>query len=406
MTPTGRLRARAADAAAGIAARLADPEHVAAAAPDWSPLSLDGGHPGLALLFAELARHDPSLRAVAHAHLAAAATHLPARAGHSLYHGGPALAFAAHTARQAPQHYAGLLERLDPLLDAALHRALEDEHTRLAQGRPGVPCARYDLVSGVTGLTRLLLARQDTHREALADALSYLVRLTCPLSLDGEPVPGWWAPAGPGGGPDPDFPRGHVNYGLAHGISGPLAVLSAALLAGTSVPGVRRAVADLAGELLARRTTEGGWPALIPLERYGKEPPPPGRSAWCYGTPGVACALHRAGQALGRPDLQRIAVDALAADLDHPRRVTDPTFCHGRAGLLHICHTLATASGDPRLAAHRDTLAAQLLTAHRPPGPHDHPGLLTGTAGIALALHAYATGTPPASGWDGALLLS
>ncbi|MFI7102024.1 lanthionine synthetase C family protein [Streptomyces sp. NPDC050161] len=405
MTATEPLRARAAEAVSEIAGRLADPERVAAAAPDWAPLSLDAGHPGLALLFAELAHYEPELRAVTHAHLAEAAAHLTGRAGPSLYHGVPALAFAAHTARQAPQHYAGLLERLDPLLDAALHRALKDEHTRLAAGRPGVRCSRYDLVSGVTGLTRLLLARQETHREALAEALSYLVRLTRPLSLDGEPVPGWWAPEGPVG-PDPAFPRGHVNYGLAHGISGPLAVLSAALLAGTSVPGVRRAVTDLAGELLTRRTTEGGWPALIPLERYGKEPPPPGRSAWCYGTPGVACALHRAGLALGRPDLQRTAVDALAADLDHPRRVTDPTFCHGRAGLLHLCHTLATASGDPRLTAHRDTLATQLLTAHSTPGPHDHPGLLTGTAGIALALHAYATGTLPASGWDGALLLS
>ncbi|MCB5908612.1 lanthionine synthetase C family protein [Streptomyces pinistramenti] len=404
MTPTGPLRARAAEAAAEIAGRLADPERTAATAPAWSPLSLDAGHPGLTLLFAELAHHEPALRPAAHAHLAAAAAHLPGPARPGLYHGVPALAFAAHTARQAPQHYAGLLGRLDPVLDAALHRALKEERTRLAQNRAGVPCSRYDLINGVTGLTRLLLARQATHQGALSEALAYLVRLTRPLTLHGRPVPGWWSPAGPDGSPDPAFPRGHVNFGLAHGISGPLAVLSAALLAGASTPGLRRAVSGLAQELLTRRTTGGGWPALIPLERYGTPPPPPGRSAWCYGTPGTACALYRAGQALQRPDLQQTAVDALATDLDHPRRVTDNPLCHGRAGLLLITHTLATSSHDPRLTTHRDTLATQLLTdhAHR---PADSPGLLTGTAGIALALHAFATDKPPASGWDSALLL-
>lgn len=33
------------------------------------------------------------------------------------------------------------------------------------------------------------------------------------------------------------------------------------------------------------------------------------------------------------------------------------------------------------------------------------PGLLTGAAGIALALHAYATDAPPRTSWDAAFLL-
>jgi hypothetical protein len=34
----------------------------------------------------------------------------------------------------------------------------------------------------------------------------------------------------------------------------------------------------------------------------------------------------------------------------------------------------------------------------------DMSGFLEGAAGTALALHAYASGEPPASGWDAALL--
>ncbi|MEV0274843.1 lanthionine synthetase C family protein [Streptomyces sp. NPDC050610] len=438
--PSGgsELRARAAEVAAELASRLADPERTASAvstasatstasaasasstssaASAWSPLSLDGGHPGVALLFAELAHHDPALRASAHAHLAAAAAHLPGPAATALYHGVPALAFAAHTARRTPQGYGGLFERLDPVLDRALRRALKGERDRLEQGRAGVPCSRYDLANGVTGLTRLLLSRRAEHHDTLAEALSYLVRLARPLPVNGEPAPGWWSPSGPSGDPTPDpaYPRGHVNFGLAHGISGPLAVLSAALRAGVHVPGARRAVAALARELLAHRTGEGGWPALMPLERYGAAPPPPARTAWCYGTPGTAVALFRAGQALDRADLRRTAVEALAADLDHPRRVTDNALCHGRAGLLHICRVMAAESGSARLAARGDALAARLLAdydARRPygyrfeNGVENRVGLLTGAAGIALSLHAYATDARPASGWDAALLVS
>ncbi|MFE7115930.1 lanthionine synthetase C family protein [Streptomyces sp. NPDC057654] len=434
------MRARAAEVAAELAGRLADPERTASAASGWSPLSLDAGHPGVALLFAELAHHDPALRATAHAYLAAAASHPPPGSSNSsLFRGGlPALAFAAHAARRTPQDYAGLFERLDPALDRALQRVLKGEHARLDAGRAGVECSRYDLVHGVTGLTRLLLARRSMHGEALAEGLSYLIRLSRPLLLRGASVPGWWSPAGPSGDPDPDpdYPRGHVNFGLAHGISGPLALLATALRSGVDVPGARSAVSALAEELLAHRTAEGGWPALIPLERYGTEPPPPARTAWCYGTPGTAYALFRAGQALDRADLCRTAVDALAADLDRPRRVTDEALCHGWAGLLHICRVMAAESGSARLAARGDALAARLIAGYDAQCPYGYRfesgdgsggsggndgndgndgsngsnenrvGLLTGAAGVALALHAYATGSGPASGWDAALLLS
>ncbi len=36
----------------------------------------------------------------------------------------------------------------------------------------------------------------------------------------------------------------------------------------------------------------------------------------------------------------------------------------------------------------------------------ERPGFLDGVAGVALALHSYATGEMPRTGWDAALLLS
>ncbi|GAA3188104.1 MULTISPECIES: lanthionine synthetase C family protein [Streptomyces] len=456
-------RARAAAVSHAIAERLADPEGALAQAPGRAPSSLDDGHPAMTLLCAELSHEAPELRRAAHAHLAAGAALLTGGPPQSLFRGGvPALAFAAHAARRTPDDYAGLLARLDTALDRVTRGALEPERARLDAGRAGVGYWRYDLINGITGLTRLLLLRRATHPEASAAALTYLVRLTRPLTRDGAPVPGWWSPDGPGapGDPHPEYPRGHVNFGLAHGISGPLAVLSAALRDGVSVPGLREAVTALVAELLAHRTEAGGWPAWTALERYGTEPPAPGRTAWCYGTPATAAALHQAGRALGDTGLRILAADALADDLDRPRRVTDHAFCHGHAGLLHLCHTLTEDTPHPRLTDHRDALAARLVAAYDPelpygfpavaaaadpdvpygprppaaregtadpdlpygartapaserPGPPDPvgggtpagPGLLSGAAGIALALHAYATDAPPRTSWDAAFLL-
>lgn len=418
------VRSRAAQVAHGIAERLTDPERVAGDFPDLAPLSLDHGHPALALLHAELSYEKPELRQASHARLAAAAARLSGRPAQGLHHGAPALAFAAHAARRTPHDYAALLTRLDAALDRFLDRALEPERARLDAGLPGVSFPRFDLISGVTGLARLLLLRRESHEDALAAALGHLIRLARPLASDGVPVPGWWSPDGPSapGVADPEFPRGHVNFGMAHGISGPLAVLATALRDGVRVPGLRGTVEGLTAELLAHRTEEGGWPALIPLERYGTEPPGPSRTAWCYGTPATAAALHQAGRALGDTGLCTLAADALADDLDHPRHVADHAFCHGHAGLLHVCHTLTEGTPHARLTAHREALAARIVAAHDPelpygfPGPDTStdpsgtpdpagPGLLTGAAGIALALHAYATDAPPRTPWDAAFLL-
>ncbi|WP_327156852.1 lanthionine synthetase C family protein [Streptomyces tubercidicus] len=421
-TDPAALRSRAAAVVAELADRLADPRRVASAADEWSALGLGNGHPGVALLFAELAHRDPAHRPTVHAHLAAAVAQLPATAGRGLYTGVPALAFAAHTARRTPEDYAGLLSRLDPALERAARTLLDRDRARLAERRDGAHFSAYDLTTGLAGYARLLLARRSEHGGVLGEVLAHLTRFAEPLWPAGRRVPGWWSPGGPTLGSDGDYPHGHVNFGLAHGAPGILAVLAAALRAGVPVPGLRAAVTGLGEQLLAHRTADGRWPAVIPLPEFlAGTVPEPGGSGWCYGTPGVAGALSQAAEALDRSDWGRTAVDAAVLDLAAPRAVVDTGLCHGWAGLLHLCGVLARTSADPRLSGQRDRLAARVLDAYDPrlpfgfraggPGtPHGqgtghHAGMLTGAAGIALALHAYATDAPPATDWDLALAL-
>ena len=61
------------------------------------------------------------------------------------------------------------------------------------------------------------------------------------------------------------YPHGNLNCGLAHGIPGPLATMSLALLAGVTVPGLAEAVDWAASWRPGMRTVTAGartgrWP--------------------------------------------------------------------------------------------------------------------------------------------------
>lgn len=434
-------RERAARIVADLAARLADPEHVAAAAitPDnvdflpgmsapaspWGTLGLGEAQAGVVLLYAELSHQDSGFRSVAHRHLTRAARGLAGPPAPGLFGGAASLAFAACVARHSESDYAGLLDALDAQVTDTLRELLGAERERLRAGRPGVRMSAYDAIVGATGLGRYLLLRGDPHRALLADTLSYLVDLTHPVVANGHTVPGWWVPVEPGRGPQ--FPGGHFNLGMAHGISGPLALLSLAWRAGVRVPGQQDAIARIAEHLLEWRTDSGLWPGIVDFGTFtgslARHEHHSEMIAWCYGTPGTARALHLAGLALGRQRWLRVAVDTLLTAVGEPAdTITDASLCHGWAGVLHTADLVARDSADPHLTARLPRLLAPILDAYDPELPfgfrYERPKLqagllqaphrasfLEGAAGIALALHAYASGGVTAAPWDAALLL-
>jgi hypothetical protein len=81
-----------------------------------------------------------------------------------------------------------------------------------------------------------------------------------------------------------------------------------------------------------------------------------------------------------------------------------PGLCHGAAGIGHLYNRMYQATGDGRLAAHARTWLRNAMVMHREQGaspPALDPSLLSGSAGVGLALLAGATSTVPS--WDRAL---
>ena len=402
-------------AADRVAAALADPRTAwPAVAPvaggrAW-PQSLAGGAAGIALLHIERARSGHGDPDTAHAWLSSAASgQLTAAANAGLFFGAPAVAFAAHAAATGSSRYRRALGRLDEAVTAVTRTRLAAAHARIDRGeQPAL--AEFDLIRGLAGLGAHHLRHHPDH-PITRDVLDYLVRLTEPLPGNcGRPP--WWTPASPNGKPHPDYPHGHGNFGLSHGIGSVLTLLSLALLRNLPVPGAL----DAAGRICAwtdqwrqHDNTGPWWPGLITTDntdhRVDRSLRP--RPSWCYGAAGTARAQQLAGMALHDPARKTAAENAMLAVLRDPAQLDllpEIGLCHGTAGLLHAAWRMAADAHTPDISAELPRLTAQ-LTAHLT-HPVTDPELLDGAAGAALALHTAGTGLAPASGWDRVLLLA
>ncbi|MEC3997220.1 lanthionine synthetase C family protein [Actinacidiphila sp. DG2A-62] len=404
--------------------RLADPTagHLPTGEAWWRQ-SLAHGAPGIALLHTELAaagaRPWDRVRTWMEV-VAAGPITIGPQAG--LFYGGGAAAFALAAVNAArPGTYTGPLAVLDSRLAEDTVRRTAGARARIDAGE--LPhLAEFDTLRGLAGLGRYLLRRAPANQdqtEALTAVLDYLAALTGPL-VDGQDVlPGWWTRTGPGGEPDDEgFDGGHANFGLAHGIAGPLALLSLALLRGIEVPGHRAAITTISDWLNSWRTGDGDnarWPYMITRAEYREQPSQVEHSgarrrpSWCYGTAGLARTQQLAALALDDPALRATAEHALIGALTDPAQLAatvDTTICHGYAGLARIAER-AAADADPPNAEHLRPLIPDLLSQSpdATTGPYSH-GLLEGAAGTALAALTTGTGAPPVTGWDTCLLIA
>lgn len=344
--------------------------------------TLAGGAAGVALFFAYLAEHtgDGEDAATAVRFLEAAVGGDPS-ADAALFEGRTGVAWVL-------AHLDGRLLDLggeDPnqAMDAALLALLE---TRLEV---------HDLVSGLTGLGVYALERLP--RPAARLALERIVSQLHVLADDDGDGVRWFTPARllP---PDPRrlSPGGHGDLGMAHGAAGIVAFLARFRAAFAPPVPAADLLDDAVAWLLAQQLPAGSTSRFPSWLAPGRpQAPPPARTAWCYGDPGVAAALLAAG----RRD-EALAVAAAAADRPADEtRVLDAGLCHGAAGLCHVFNRLYQATGDEALA-----VAARHWFEEALGLPVAGPGFLEGEAGMGLALLAAATGIEPA--WDRILLLS
>jgi lantibiotic modifying enzyme len=266
---------------------------------------------------------------------------------------------------------------------------------------------RYDLVSGLIGLGVYALERRPRGAsEAILDSIvDRLDELAEPAgagrSLRTPPEAVHFELRGVAG-------DGYYTTGVAHGVAAAIGLLG-------SVPGdrasrLRQALAAWLASVADPQPDGSTYPPFVanrgPRSGLGRR-----GMVWCSGDLGVAAALLRGGRAAGDRALEELALAAArrATVRSLPGEVSEPTLCHGTAGLLHLFNRLYQATGQ---TVFRDAAAHwfehTLALCERDDGAllsdlaRDHRGLLTGAAGIGLALLAAIGDREPR--WDIVLL--
>lgn len=423
-------RARAAQIAHATMGTLRDRSRLATAG-EWSAHSMLRGDTGLAITcsaFAEL-WPDEGWDACGHAFLKAALGTAAAPQSISLFHSVAGVTFALRCLSRSGQRYVGVLEQVEAMLFARIGVALDK-----LPPAGGLAEADFDLIDGLSGAavpltvaaedSRHLAGRTSTPSTHSTLAISLLERIMRRFTVWAlQPVPGgFWTPPDRIRDPYPEARSGYLNLGVAHGIAGPLAlaclIKRAALLNFDLTP----LITTLAERLNACILETSGGPD-IPYHYLAHVAPSlerQTRSAWCYGNPGAARALQLAALACDRPAWEDTAAEILHASLgrsEDVRAIPSPTFCHGKAGLVHVLHRFVRDASKPRRLLHKalEQELDELLDKYDPEadfgyrdihlriGPRDHPGFLEGAAGIAAVLAAFAADKPLT--WERAVLM-
>jgi lantibiotic biosynthesis protein len=370
---------------------------------DWPGQSLAEGAAGVALLRIELAAAGLSdWKAVETSLRLAASEPISTGRDAALYYGAPALEFVVRAAVPYLPNLVDARARLEVATDAVVRARLQAATVRRTE--QALPTLReFDLIRGLTGLGAVLLTRGPS-TPLLGEILSHLVALTKPATDAGEVVPGWWTLVGPAGQPTPDFPGGHSNNGMAHGVAGVVALLSLCLHAGTVVDGQREAIRriiewfdqwSMTGAPYWVRRTELGCQAVYS----------PARPSWCYGAFGNLRARQLAARALDDANASGDLADAARTVLTDPAmcKLTDnATLCHGWAGLVVTAQAIAADAPEPH--SFSDSISRLADELAEGAGRLHKTGLLEGAAGAALAL--LSLHYPPATNWTRVLVIS
>ena len=386
--------------------------------PQWSNLSLPGGNVGVALALGYAARLEPDegWDVLAHQYLETAINGGLRASGNVSLHGGIAgLGHAIFYLSREGKRYHNALEGISKILKKGVHKAL----SMLPDTEEGVKPEDYDLISGVSGIGRTLLSihRAFDFEEELVAILDWLVK----RSLNG--LNGFYTPSQLVSEYDrensPHLQNGYINFGLAHGVPGPIVLMAKALESNLNVSDLRESLSILANELAEASYEDSYGINWTTRHVEGEEAARETRTAWCYGLPGVARSLYMAGSVLNEVKLTDKALESLLSIDRRPyavRAIPGPTFCHGASGLLQVVLRMRHDTQSPELDILADSLLSQLLQLYIPndalgfrhfeKGNHyvTSPSLLTGAIGPALVMLASVSNEAP--DWDQIFLLS
>lgn len=215
----------------------------------------------------------------------------------------------------------------------------------------------HDLILGISGVGRYLInfKRENDSLDSVKGILKNFI------SIDRRKDEFYWkTPYELQLNEDkPYYKSGHYKIGLAHGIAGPLALLSIAFKEGIILDGQLETIKNLVDILIkfGEKTPDG---LFWNCERENIEEKADfvdARPIWCNGMGGVMNTLLLASDVLGDKGL----LDELSFEFkntlnkisDKKYKLDSPMICHGYAGLLKICNAINSIINSKEIDEHK-----------------------------------------------------
>ncbi|MDQ8091286.1 MULTISPECIES: lanthionine synthetase C family protein [Bacillus amyloliquefaciens group] len=281
----------------------------------------------------------------------------------------------------------------------------------------------YETIYGLAGIGRYLLFFKDVKdaNDLLREILKLIVELTNKLFFGTEDKPKKVYSIA--------CEKSIFDCGLAHGISGPLSLLSICYKHNVCVEGQLESVRKISNWLINTQVSGLNglyFPNSVFISEENKDISlnTNTRDAWCYGSPGICRTLVLAGEATGDARYRNCAIsvfkDVIKRNFELQKNYS-PTFCHGISGLLMITILLNKSLNMSELKSYKLFLVEALLEFYNTDNifgfqnieqdackkvvVSNELGVLTGATGVLLALLAFKN-QKTYTRWESILLLN
>lgn len=264
----------------------------------------------------------------------------------------------------------------------------------------------YDILGGIAGVTYYLLdcpeiLEKPDENQKVRELVCFLVYLSEDYIYQGKEIlryhirrkQQWlkWERS--------HMKRGHINFGTAHGIIGPLVALSKARKLNILEENQNYAIEKLIGLYENFCVEENGilrYPRRLAIEDYikGRKTDLTENSGWCYGNLSIIRALMKVAWYSGNTEKYQYYLDKFVAIIEQPieaYRLNSPIVCHGYGSVVSLQIYAFLESGDGRCLANLERNLEVLLNEHQIKMVRDTEykmdlSLLEGSAGTVLSM--------------------
>lgn len=269
-------------------------------------------------------------------------------------YGLPYISSILHFYSRKTGYYKKFLNSLDKTILYYLDKKI-DEITQ----NPEIKTADFDMIFGMAGVSQYLFELPEEKTYSLLNKIGkYLSSLANYKSYNKYNIPGWKTVQD-----DPiarysrdRFPNGHINYGMAHGITGVLASLVKFSERNIQKKEVDKAIDIILEELEKVKFISADdivyYPGMLSVEHYVNNQffeDNNKRMSWCYGSISVLYTLYRTYEHLGKTDKCVQIIKEIEKIVEAGNKcwlLESPIICHGYAGTAHVLKQFFIKTGS------------------------------------------------------------